>query len=598
MPDKPLTIATYAAGASLAAITLVYVFGPTWFLDDEPSRQKGAVGLSNPANDCFINSILQVLAGLGDLRIYLIREIHRRNLDGPEVYKLTQEQTEEVLSEQGPKAWKLEGLQQGLVTKALKDVLDKLNERPLYRKTISAQNFIRELEVAFRTRISRQQQDAQEFLQIVAERLCDEYYAGRRARRRSKRLTIPRSEAEELQKAIRDPPRIADPDSSVEDEPSGDTGDSDTDDLDMEDGFPFEGKLESQIECLTCHFKPKPSVSSFVTLTLNVPHTSCTSLNNCFDGMLKLEHIDDFKCERCRLQHALSVKNRELSSCRDPRIQSQLEVEITKLETAIREDPEKPPSGVLLPDIKYAPKRRIARHMRISGFPKILAIHLSRSLYSATSLSTKNMAKVSFPETLPLGGILDQKKYKLLGLVTHKGGHNSGHYESFRRQVPTVPYSTPHSFGTGGVYSNAASPNPSAVQSPRLSPRTSKESRAQFLSTPERTSSSSPTPNSPSTSSLSSKSSLSSTQKLPPAPTSAPKEEGLRPPSAPKLGSSLSKSTSISSLTKQVKRPKKRDNRWWRISDEKVKEARTSDVLGMQKEAYLLFYELDRSSSE
>jgi ubiquitin carboxyl-terminal hydrolase 16 len=35
-------------------------------------------------------------------------------------------------------------------------------------------------------------------------------------------------------------------------------------------------------------------------------------------------------------------------------------------------------------------------------------------------------------------------------------------------------------------------------------------------------------------------------------------------------------------------------NRWWRISDEKVKEAKTGDVLAMQREVYLLFYELEK----
>ena len=67
MPEKATTIATYAAGASLAAITLVYVFGPTFFLDDEATsastKKKGVVGLSNAANDCFSNSVLQALAG-------------------------------------------------------------------------------------------------------------------------------------------------------------------------------------------------------------------------------------------------------------------------------------------------------------------------------------------------------------------------------------------------------------------------------------------------------------------------------------------------------------------------------------------------------
>src|ERR1700709_824538 len=97
MPEKPLTIATYAVGASLCAISLLYVFGPTFALDGDGSTSKrGVVGLVNPANDCFINSVLQAMAGLPDLRKYLIRETHRRSLDGPQVYKAMMEQVEGV----------------------------------------------------------------------------------------------------------------------------------------------------------------------------------------------------------------------------------------------------------------------------------------------------------------------------------------------------------------------------------------------------------------------------------------------------------------------------------------------------------------------
>ena len=44
----------------------------------------------------------------------------------------------------------------------------------------------------------------------------------------------------------------------------------------------------------------------------------------------------------------------------------------------------------------------------------------------------------------------------------------------------------------------------------------------------------------------------------------------------------------------QARRQRKAAERWWRISDERVKESKTSEVLGMQKEVYLLFYELIR----
>lgn len=601
MPERPLTIATYAAGASLAAITLVYVFGPTFFLDGDAgsAHKKGVVGLANPANDCFINAVLQALAGLGDLRIYLIREVHRRKLDGPEVYKLAEEDREETGGNKDIKPWKVEGLRQGLVTKALKEVLDNLNERPIYRKTISARGFITVLEHAFRTRISRQQQDAQEFLHVVLERVCDEYHAGAEARRRARESRDGRSGL----------PAVMSADALLGHASGSDTADSvlqatkdaeigaehtneEKDDDEKEEGFPFEGVLESQIECLTCHFKPKPTASSFVTLTLTVPQRASTSLSSCFDDLLRQEHIDDFKCNKCRLEHALDVKRRELSTSSDPGTAAKLQSELKSIQRALEEDPEKPPQSVELPDTKLAPKRRITRHTKISSFPKVLAIHLSRSIYSASSLSTKNMAKVAFPEALPLGSILDQRRYKLLGVVTHKGSHNSGHYESFRRQVASMPYSTPHSFGAGGAYSVHSSPSVSAGTSPRLSARTSRDSKGPQNATSD-SSEAWPAVPQPSPSSLASpRSSLSSTRR--PAPTSAPRDgaSSQLPPSP--LRNSPTKASSLADVARFKRKPKKRENRWWRISDDKVKESSTNEVLGLQKEVYLLFYELDR----
>lgn len=55
--DRNLTI-VYAGAASLAAITLVYVFSPSFAIDSHNTsssqRQKGVVGLVNTGNDCFV----------------------------------------------------------------------------------------------------------------------------------------------------------------------------------------------------------------------------------------------------------------------------------------------------------------------------------------------------------------------------------------------------------------------------------------------------------------------------------------------------------------------------------------------------------------
>lgn len=641
MPERPLTIATYAAGASLAAITLVYVFGPTFFLDDEAanssksSRKKGVVGLSNPANDCFINSVLQALAGLPELRLYLIRETHRRNLDGAKLYAdpaaALESQKENKTSRHIPES-QLLGLQQGLVTAGLKDILDALNERPIYKKTITAHAFIRIVEDAFRTKISRSQQDAQEFLQIVAERLDDEHHAGRRVRRRAKRrkndiqpdsitnhecsdeLNPPGSSAGAAVAAAY-APELAPRDSKVERQEESTVSSkssatnalgADTNDNERAESFsfPLEGKLESQVECLHCQFKPRPHPSSFVTLTLNVPQDSgSTSLNSCFDGMFKQEYIDDFTCDRCRLEHALLVNSKQLlQSSLSDEDRTKLQLDRRKIEDALHEDPAKPPKDVKLPELSSAPKRRISRHMRISTFPRVLSLHLSRSIWARHTSSSKNTSKVTFPETLPLGGLLNRKTYRLLAVVTHKGGHNSGHYETFRRQFLGAPYSTPASMGTEGIYSVKSSPAPSpgnsAAPSPSLQGQTSKDTLpdSPLSGTNPRL----PFRSSPSTSSGSSSRTSNAAldrRRHAAAAASVPLEAiptpGLPPPPTDKqTDPHPRRRSSLSSAISRVRPARKQPDRWWRISDDKIKECKTSEILSMQREVYLLFYEL------
>ncbi|KAJ3503754.1 hypothetical protein NM208_g16451 [Fusarium decemcellulare] len=228
--------------------------------------------------------------------------------------------------------------------------------------------------------------------------------------------------------------------------------------IEIEEGFPMEGKYESHLQCQTCRYKTKPREETFCTITLAVPQVSGTTLNACFDGIFKTEYIDDFKCEMCRLLQTKSNLEDEMAKSTSESFKAQAQENLDKLQHAIDTDPENPPEDVELGDMKYAPKRRIAKTTRMSIFPKILAIHLSRSIYDAGQMTQKNSAKVAFPEQLPLGGLMDQKKYKLLGLVTHRGGHNSGHYEAFRRQNLPAPYSNPNTFQASEVYSKTPTP--------------------------------------------------------------------------------------------------------------------------------------------
>lgn len=641
MPEKPLTVAAYAAGASLAAATLIYVFAPTYFLDSEPSghsgatsfltggsRKKGVVGLVNSANDCFINSILQSLAGLGDLRVYLIREMHRRSIGDPSIYAVAvpEDWKEDGVTRAAPvKKDLIAGQQKGLVTQGLKEMLDQLNERPIYKKTISAAPFVEALENAFKQTISRQQHDAQEFLQIVVERLCDEYHAGQRARKYARW----KAGQEKANNEASSPEERAVKDNSV----ALDSRDHETDsangaqaaeakaivvfpDDQDEDGFPMEGTTESQIECLSCGFKPKPSTSRFCTLTLSVPtNATSTTLNACFDGLFKTEHIDDYKCEKCRLVHAQEVFQAELTKSESQDSKERMQASLEKLRHAIETDPENPPKDVTLPDSKYAPKRKIARHTRVTRFPKILGIHLSRSIYAGQAL--KNSAKVAFPERLPLGGLLLRRNYKLLGVVAHKGGHSSGHYESFRRQNVYPPFSNPTTFKASSVYSNTASPQSTPSTHPKvrlsgddtpltatpdvLSPASTSTPSLETTLNPNSGRFGSPAPNG--TSGATPKSSRDNVNLNKDKDTdgssirsiAASARSTISKLSPSRSGSGGSRTaTPVPNGTAKPGKKRRVHDKWWRISDEKIKEASTKELLGMQREVYLLFYEIER----
>ncbi|OCT49028.1 Ubiquitin carboxyl-terminal hydrolase 16 [Cladophialophora carrionii] len=574
MPDKPTTVVAYAAGASLAAIAAFYVFGPTFFIDGENSyntndgRKRTIIGLSNPANDCFINSVLQALAGLGDLRLYLIKELHKKQLDGPEVY----DSVPPVLRK-GERADKIVGLQKGPVTKALKDMLDALNERPIYKKTISARPMIEALERAFNTRISRNQQDAQEFLQIVLERLCDEYHAAQRARLRSEN------------------PDHTEETDITDSKPSGSTRALTEVTVGTSEGFPFEGRIESQIQCQRCGFRTKPTATTFVSLTLNVPQKSSTSLDNCFDILLKSEEIDDFKCDKCRLQHALDWKNKKLASAKTEKDRKELENEIALVEQAIRDDPEKAPEGITLPDSSLAPKSKIKKSTRITVFPKVIAIHLSRSVFDPGNYSTKNMAKVSYTQRLRLGGLLNEHWYKLLGVVCHKGSHHSGHYESFRRNHVYAPYATPDPFSAYAAASRYPSSVPSVTPSPTIE---AARNRGLNGSSAPADGQSSTSLSSASLSTGNSRPTSNGVDAAGPAT-----EDALVMSPVQRIDTQLSKQIRTTDpVPGKFRRRKKSNDRWWRISDDKIKEARLSDVLSMQREVYLLFYELERPGDD
>ncbi|KAK6538795.1 hypothetical protein TWF694_010361 [Orbilia ellipsospora] len=680
--SKQLTIA-YAAGASLAAITLIYVFGPTFFIDGSNNshgygkKKQTVVGLYNPANDCFVNSVLQALAGCGELRKYLVGRIVLQ--DGLERWEA-----------RGVVKWKGK---RPILTKALKTMLDRLNERPLHRKTITTRDFIYELERVFRSRISRNQQDAQEFLQIVAQTLAEEYEAqekvkatipkGMRIEDLEKEKEVKTEEEEkekesasvaaseesfevvkaegeeengekrtgtkvqEIQETIESStehtetetvitvPSISSPPNENETVPTEDEGGPSNPkpkhiplEIKMEEesekkeepkipefGMPMEGKLESGIQCLVCGFEPKPTASTFVVLTLNVPHKHYATLDDCFNEHLSTEFIDDFQCAKCKLVKTIAIQEKRLSSATDEKERQGLTESIERLNDCLESDPEEIPKNIDLPPASLTSvKSRIAKRTYFAHCPNLLSIHLSRSIFDY--YTRKNGCKVSFPEELILGPLLHRSKYKLLGLITHRGSHDSGHYECYRRQNShPPPYSTPMIMPVlPGAPATTAVPvttmNELKLEAPAVtttSPPTSKPD------TPSSTPLTPATPATLSTTNLNATAeiaptaekatgatTLTDTNNTPPgtgdkatakAPSPSPSPAVAALTAAGLKAAKADGAGSLKGFPSKSKKYKSPDSRWWRISDDSIKEWKTSDVLGLQKEVYLLFYE-------
>jgi len=250
-----------------------------------------------------------------------------------------------------------------------------------------------------------------------------------------------------------------------------------------------------------------------------------------------------------------------------------------------------------MPDSNLAPKSRIKKSTRITVFPKVIAIHLSRSVFDPGNYSTKNMAKVSYTQRLRLGGLLNEHWYKLLGVVCHKGSHHSGHYESFRRNHVYAPYATPDPFSAYAAAGRYPSSVPSVIPSPTIEAAQNGGLKRSNAAADGQSSTSLSSVSLSTGNSRPNSNGIDGTQQ----PSHARDPAGQSPPMSPvyRTDTQLSKQIRTTDpVPGKFRRRKKSNDRWWRISDDKIKEARLSDVLSMQREVYLLFYELERPGDD
>lgn len=317
---------------------------------------SGHVGLRNLGNTCFLNAVLQCLSSTRPLRDFCLRRDFRQEVPG------------------GGRAQEL--------TEAFADVIGAL-WHPDSCEAVNPTRFRAVFQKYVPSFSGYSQQDAQEFLKLLMERLHLEI--NRRGRRAPPILAKHPASA---------PPRrggglpLEDPELSDDDRANLmwkrylERDDSKIVDL-------FVGQLKSCLKCQACGYR-STTFEVFCDLSLPIPKKGFAggkvSLRDCFSLFTKEEELESENapvCDRCRQ------------------------------------------------------KTRSTKKLTVQRFPRILVLHLNRFSASRGSIK-KSSVGVDFPlQRLSLGDFASARAgspvYQLYALCNHSGSVHCGHYTALCR---------------------------------------------------------------------------------------------------------------------------------------------------------------------
>ncbi|KAJ2822348.1 ubiquitin-specific protease ubp1 [Coemansia erecta] len=241
---------------------------------------------------------------------------------------------------------------------------------------------------------------------------------------------------------------------------------------------PLLGMAASRTACVRCGYIEAIRHSTFDNLSLTVPRAHATTIEECLAMYTVIDRLDDFKCRQCSIvatlaqtKHDISKREADLvllqdrTSKRAKRVGAALETlreQRRVLEEALANNPEADLHGIQLVS---PPPGVSTRQMMIARPPKILVLHLSRSIYLPTGGTAKNPARVRLQRFLdispftttghistnastPISGpavpvarysaesLAEIRRrnclYRLSAMVFHNGAHDSGHFYAYR----------------------------------------------------------------------------------------------------------------------------------------------------------------------
>ncbi|RKP07020.1 hypothetical protein THASP1DRAFT_31174, partial [Thamnocephalis sphaerospora] len=435
----------------------------------ERARHAPIRGLVNTGNSCFLNSVLQSMAATPTVMRFL-EDMAREHalLAGPADNGGRQRDTAHTLA----------------VSMALLDTLTAINE-PMGGPAAFRPRKLTQTLAQHRRVVNREQQDAQEFFQILSATLTREAaLANERASVTSLLdVTLLRRLAHSAL-----PPVVGAHDTRRR----------------ARQRNPFSGLLASRISCVDCGYTGPIRHFPFDNLSLSPPTQFSCSLSYCLEQYIKMETLDDFSCRRCSLEATakkLSAKLQRPAVTGDAARTDKIQKKLVAVEKALRSDVEAELTGIRLARVISA---KTTKQVMVAQPPPVLCLHISRSTFTAHGDLRKNTCWVRFPLRLnlascctdgqlnlrscePLSGrtadvnsstgatwapyglaasALNEKSvyendrrhgkapatsvegehehgsppvwYRLRALVAHYGGHHYGHFVAYRRAAVAV----------------------------------------------------------------------------------------------------------------------------------------------------------------
>ncbi|AGO12121.1 AaceriAEL242Wp [[Ashbya] aceris (nom. inval.)] len=569
-----LALTYYILGPTISA----WIFpGKSAMFQNSSRKDKHTTGLANNRNDCFANSSIQAWASLPAVSVYLneifetkkevLRRMKRSSVGAHDGGAADEEagEAEAPSAENRSEAHAtddVDHLRQNHTSigvdlrmhGALADILYQL-QQPVAKSTfISLQPLLHTLELIYRAKLSRGQNDAHEFTQLLLETLEKEHTDLSRLLEGDKRLE-----------------GLAVP------------------------AFPVRGSLADNLVCLRCGGSSKVNVHDFSMHTLPVPHATSADLRDMlFDN--QTETIDDYTCVSCQIRSILATEEHRRRQGVDNAENAILD-ELARLAPSISINEDLPPH--LAAYVAAYNKERCAaaalkstivkRTVSVDS-PRVLILHLSRSVFNGVSYA-KNTCNVTFPEELVINEqLLENNKcvgvravrYQLCAMIKHIGTHSQGHYACFRHKPDFAKDpKTGEIVIRSDVISADIVPHPAPPK---------------------------PLPDTPAKpSALGRLAALLKTVTAEPPSKVTHHEDTAAKPDAPtehdSSGTSSSSSSGVSSAaTKALARPPQRPRKlktlrrttthpWWCISDSYVSECKTSFLLSETKLVYMLYYQ-------